>query len=76
MKKILLTLSFAMVATLGFSARTIDWSVVSIDAPTELRSTSTGTAFNYDIVLKRKEMWYYMNELKNDKNMKKIVIFI
>ena len=31
---------------------------------------------NYDIVLKRKEMWYYMNELKNDKNMKKIVIFI
>ena len=52
MKKILLTLSFAMLASSGFSARTIDWSVVSIDAPTELRSTSTGTAFNYDIVLK------------------------
>jgi hypothetical protein len=52
MKKILLTLCFAMVASLGFSARTIDWSVVSINAPTELRSTSTGTAFNYDIVLK------------------------
>ena len=31
---------------------------------------------NYDIVLKRKELWYYMNELKNDKQMKKFVIFL
>jgi hypothetical protein len=52
MKKILLTLGFAMVETLGFSARTIDWSVVSIDAPTELRSTSAGTTFTFDVVLK------------------------
>jgi hypothetical protein len=52
MKKILLTLCFAMIANLGFSARTIDWSVVSINAPTELRSSSNGTTFNYHIVLK------------------------
>jgi len=31
---------------------------------------------NYNIVLKRKEMWYYMSELKNDKLMKKMVIFL
>ena len=27
------------------------------------------------IVIKRKEMWYYLNELKNDKMMKKFVIW-
>jgi hypothetical protein len=52
MKKILLTLGFAIIANLGFAARTIDWSVVSINAPTELRSSSNGTTFNYHIVLK------------------------
>jgi len=31
---------------------------------------------NYNIVLKRKEMWYYMSELKNDKLKKKMVIFL
>jgi hypothetical protein len=31
---------------------------------------------NYNTVLKRKEMWYYMGELKNDKLMKKMVIFL
>ena len=31
---------------------------------------------NYNTVLKRKEMWYYMSELKNDKLMKKMVIFL
>lgn len=28
-----------------------------------------------DIVIKRKEMWYYMDELKNDPKMKKYVIW-
>ena len=28
-----------------------------------------------DITIKRKEMWYYMSELKNDKMMKKFVIW-
>ena len=31
---------------------------------------------NYNTVLKRKEMWYYMSELKNYKLMKKMVIFL
>ena len=30
---------------------------------------------NYDTVVKRKELWYYINELKNDKMMKKYVIW-
>lgn len=30
---------------------------------------------NIDIVIKRKEMWYYMDELKNDPKMKKYVIW-
>jgi hypothetical protein len=30
---------------------------------------------NYEIVLKRKQMWFYMNELKNDKFMKKYVLW-
>ncbi len=30
---------------------------------------------NYEVVIKRKEMWYYINELKNDKMMKKFVIW-
>jgi len=29
---------------------------------------------NYEIVNKRKQMWYYMNELKNDKFMKKFFL--
>ena len=29
---------------------------------------------NENIVLKRKKMWFYMNELKNDKFMKKYII--
>jgi len=30
---------------------------------------------NNDIVFKRKNMWFYMNELKNDKFMKRYVIW-
>ena len=30
---------------------------------------------NNDIVLKRKNMWIYINELKNDKFMKKYVLW-
>jgi hypothetical protein len=30
---------------------------------------------NSDIVFKRKNMWFYMNELKNDKFMKKYVLW-
>jgi len=32
-------------------------------------------ANNNDIVFKRKNMWFYMNELKNDKFMKRYVIW-
>jgi hypothetical protein len=30
---------------------------------------------NYEVVIKRKELWYYISELKNDKMMKKFVIW-
>jgi hypothetical protein len=30
---------------------------------------------NYEVVIRRKELWYYINELKNDKIMKKFVIW-
>ena len=30
---------------------------------------------NYELVIRRKELWYYINELKNDKMMKKFVIW-
>jgi hypothetical protein len=30
---------------------------------------------NYELVIRRKELWYYLNELKNDKMMKKYVIW-
>jgi arginine deiminase len=30
---------------------------------------------NYQVVTKRKELWYYMNELKNDKMLKKFIIW-
>jgi len=30
---------------------------------------------NVEITVKRKELWYYINELKNDKMMKKFVIW-
>jgi|Laugresbdmm110sn_2_1035109.scaffolds.fasta_scaffold44418_2 hypothetical protein len=30
---------------------------------------------NYEDVVRRKELWYYINELKNDKMMKKFVIW-
>jgi hypothetical protein len=30
---------------------------------------------NYNIVLKRKQSWYYMNELKQDKQMKKYLLW-
>ena len=30
---------------------------------------------NIGIFIKRKEMWYYMNELKNDKLMKKFILW-
>ena len=30
---------------------------------------------NIEMVIKRKELWYYMGELKNDKIMKRFVIW-
>jgi len=30
---------------------------------------------NYEVVIRRKELWYYLNELKNDKIMKKFIIW-
>jgi len=30
---------------------------------------------NYDIVVKRQNMWFYINQLKNDKIMKKFIIW-
>ena len=30
---------------------------------------------NFDVVMKRKQFWYYITELKNDKFMKKFVIW-
>ena len=30
---------------------------------------------NYEVVIRRKELWFYINELKNDKMMKKFVIW-
>ena len=30
---------------------------------------------NYDMVIRRKELWYYINELKEDKMMKKFIIW-
>ena len=30
---------------------------------------------NYEVVIRRKELWFYINELKNDKMMKKYVIW-
>lgn len=30
---------------------------------------------NYDVVLKRKQMWHYMNELKQDKFMKRHILW-
>jgi hypothetical protein len=30
---------------------------------------------NYELVIRRKELWYYINELKEDKMMKKYVIW-
>jgi hypothetical protein len=33
------------------------------------------TQNNYDLVSRRKQLWYYIGELKNDKYMKKFVIW-
>ena len=33
-----------------------------------------GDVANEDIVTKRKMMWFYMEELKNDKYMKKYIV--
>jgi uncharacterized protein Yka (UPF0111/DUF47 family) len=30
---------------------------------------------NYETVIRRKELWYYINELKEDKMMKKFIIW-
>ena len=32
-------------------------------------------ANNYELVLQRKKLWFYMNELKNDKVMKKYILW-
>lgn len=32
-------------------------------------------ANNYELVLQRKKLWFYMNELKNDKLMKKYILW-
>lgn len=31
--------------------------------------------FNYNIVYKRKQLWFYINELKSDKFMKKFILW-
>ena len=31
---------------------------------------------NYDTVVRRKQMWFYMEELKNDKFMKQFILFL
>ncbi len=56
MKKLLLTLSFAVAVVAAFAqTRTIDWSVDSIARPDTLRSvTSTGTLLNVDVFFKNK----------------------
>jgi hypothetical protein len=33
------------------------------------------TTDNFDLVMKRKQLWYYIGELKNDKYMKKFVLW-
>ena len=33
------------------------------------------TLTNHDIVLRRKQLWYYLNELKSDKYMKKFILW-
>ena len=33
------------------------------------------TPENFEIVMKRKELWYYIGELKNDKIMKKYILW-
>jgi hypothetical protein len=30
---------------------------------------------NFEVVMKRKQLWYYINELKNDKFMKKFILW-
>lgn len=52
MKKVLLTLTLALIAGFSHAQRAIDWSVEEIVAPTQLNSAPTATSFNFDIVLK------------------------
>ncbi len=53
MKKFLLTLGLALALNFTYAQkRAVDWSVESIDAPTALNSTSGGTSFAYDFVVK------------------------
>lgn len=41
----------------------------------DLLVTFETTQNNYDLVARRKQLWYYIGELKNDKYMKKFVIW-
>lgn len=52
MKKALLSLSFAALAFFANAQRNVDWSVDAINGPTEVNSTSTGSQFNFDFVMK------------------------
>jgi hypothetical protein len=52
MKKVLLTLAVAFIATSSYATREVDWSVDTILSPTNLNSTDQGTSFLVDVVLK------------------------
>ena len=48
------------------------------DIKTFIKKLLTNFETNYenqDIVSKRKNLWFYINELKNDKFMKKYILF-
>lgn len=52
MKKIVLLAAFALASLFTFAQRTIDWQTLSIDSPSVMRSTATGTVINLQAVLK------------------------
>ncbi|MES2617691.1 MAG: T9SS type A sorting domain-containing protein [Bacteroidota bacterium] len=53
MKKVLLTIAAAISLNVGFSQKTVDWSIDQVLSPTELQSTTnSGTAINVRVVMK------------------------
>ena len=52
MKKSVLLATFALVSLFTFAQRNIDWQTLSIDSPSAMRSTATGTVINLQAVLK------------------------